>query len=84
MQIVILDASRNIFIYYNTCFLFRYEPSESVNVTLLKDTPTILNFTLNGGEISYDQGKTDINYPQILPLFNKFPALYNMLTDYDK
>lgn len=64
-------------------FIFRYEPSEPINVTILEGTPTILNFTLSGGEISYEQGKSDIDYPRIVPLFNRFPALYNMIMDYD-
>ncbi|EZA54200.1 Carboxypeptidase D [Ooceraea biroi] len=33
-----------------------YEPSEPVNVSVLEGVPTIVNFTLNGGEISYEQG----------------------------
>jgi len=65
------------------CFLFRYEPSDPVNVTVLEGTPMILNFTLSDKEV-YEQGKNDINYLQIVPLFNRLPALYKLiLDDYD-
>jgi len=61
----------------------RYEPTEPINVSVLEGIPTIVNFTLNG-EISHEQGKTDIDYPQIIPLFHRFPAsLYKMILDYD-
>lgn len=60
-----------------------YESSDPATVTVLEDAPTILNFTLSGREV-YEQGKGDINYPQIVPLFNKLPALYKLiLDDYD-
>jgi len=65
------------------CSLFRYEPSDPVNVTVLEGTPMILNFTLSDKEV-YEQGKNDINYLQIVPLFNRLPALYKLiLDDYD-
>lgn len=63
--------------------MFRYEPSEPVNVTVFEGRPTILNFSLKGRKISCEPGKTDVDYPQIVPLFNKFPALYKMIIDYD-
>jgi len=43
----------------------------------------ILNFTLSDKEV-YEQGKNDVNYLQIVPLFNRLPALYKLiLDDYD-
>lgn len=70
--------------FYNIFSLFRYEPSEPVNVTVLDGTPTILNFTLSNKEVFYEQGKNDINYPQVvpIPLFNRLP-FYELIDDYD-
>lgn len=62
---------------------WRYESSDPVNVTVLEGTPMIVNFTLNSEEVSYEQGKSDIDYPQIVPFFNRFPALYKMIMDYE-
>ncbi|XP_032665453.1 carboxypeptidase D-like [Odontomachus brunneus] len=42
-----------------------YEPSETINVTVLKDTPTILNFTLSGEEVSYDQGENAVDVKEV-------------------
>lgn len=64
-------------------FLSRYEPSEPVNVTVLEGTPTILNFTLNNKDVFYEQGKSDINYPQIVPLINRLPFYELIIDDYD-
>lgn len=58
-----------------------YEPSEPVTVTVLEGTPTILNFTLRTKGVD-EQGKSDIiNYPQIVPLFNRLPAFYKLILD---
>lgn len=71
--------------YYIYFFLSRYERSEPVNVTVLESTPTILNFTLSSKEVFYDQGKSDTNYPQIvpIPLFNRLPFYELIIDDYD-
>lgn len=65
-------------------FLFRYEPSEPVNVTV-EGTPKILNFTLSSKEVFYEQGKSDTNYPEIvpIPLFNRLPFYELIIDDYD-
>lgn len=63
--------------------MFRYEPSEPLNVTVLEGKPTILNFTLNSKEGLYKQGKSDIDYQQALPLLKRISALYKAVMDYD-
>lgn len=63
------------------CFLFRYEPSEPINVTVLESSPMILNFTLSGKEV-HEQGKNDISYPQIIPVFNnRLSEFYKLILD---
>lgn len=78
------NSPKNIFSVFVSiifCFQSRYEPSDPIDVTVLEGTPKILNFTLSGKEVKPEQGKSDIDYPQIVPLFNKFPALYKLIID---
>ncbi|XP_012216053.2 carboxypeptidase D-like [Linepithema humile] len=45
-----------------------YEPSEPVNVTVFEGRPTILNFSLNGREVPYDQGEDGVNIEEVRPV----------------
>lgn len=83
MQFFEINKKETVRKFYGIYFLFRYEPSEPVNVTVFEGRPTILNFSLNSREVPYDQGKIDVDYPQIVPLFNRFPAPYKMIINYD-
>ncbi|EFN82672.1 Carboxypeptidase D [Harpegnathos saltator] len=49
-----------------------YEPSESVNVTVLKDIPMILNFTLSSREMFYDQGEDAVEVEEVMRTIDKY------------
>lgn len=76
-----LENTFSVLVFIIFCFLFRYEPSDPINVTVLEGIPKVLNFTLSSKEVKPEQGKSDIDYPQIVPFFNRFPTLYKLIID---
>ncbi|XP_014480022.1 PREDICTED: carboxypeptidase D-like [Dinoponera quadriceps] len=55
-----------------------YEPSETVNVTVSKETPIILNFTLSGGEVSYNQGDNAGDVEEVIRTIDKYGFYHNV------
>lgn len=78
IDILLKDRIFNSKLYVSiaiVCFLFRYEPSEPINVTVVEGAPTIVNFTLSDSDMRNEQGKIDIDYPQIISLSRSFRDL---------